>query len=67
MEGDALCRFRYDVPEGIIEQLEELCADELTIKDLQSRAVSIAFALHLWHMKQGLKPWTYFVDGDMPL
>ncbi|TMV46251.1 kasugamycin N-acetyltransferase AAC(2')-IIb [Paenibacillus mesophilus] len=37
MEGSALCRFRYDVPETLVEQLNKLCADEPVIRDLRTR------------------------------
>ncbi|MCC2685476.1 MAG: hypothetical protein K0R75_2375 [Paenibacillaceae bacterium] len=37
IEGTALCRLRYDVPEGIVEQLAELCADEPAVWDFQAK------------------------------
>lgn len=37
IEGTAICRFRYDVPERLIEPLEELCADEPAVRDFQSK------------------------------
>ncbi|WP_108995164.1 kasugamycin N-acetyltransferase AAC(2')-IIb [Paenibacillus agaridevorans] len=37
IEGTAICRFRYDVPEMLIEQLEELCVDEPITKDFQTK------------------------------
>lgn len=37
IEGTALCRFRYDVPEKVIEQLEELCADEPIVSDFRTK------------------------------
>jgi len=36
IDGTALCRFRYDVPEKLIGQLEALCADEPAIRDFQT-------------------------------
>ncbi len=35
--GMTLCRFRYDVPEMLVEQLEGLCADEPIIRDFQTK------------------------------
>ena len=37
IEGTALCRFRYDVSAMLIEQLEELCADEPFARDFQEK------------------------------
>lgn len=37
IEGSALCRFRYDVPETLARQLEELCADEPVVRDFQTK------------------------------
>lgn len=37
IEGKAICRFRYDVPEMLARQLEELCADEPIIRDIQTK------------------------------
>ncbi|KEQ26004.1 kasugamycin N-acetyltransferase AAC(2')-IIb [Paenibacillus tyrfis] len=37
IEGSALCRFRYDVPETLARLLEELCADEPNVKDFQTK------------------------------
>ncbi|MFB0844948.1 kasugamycin N-acetyltransferase AAC(2')-IIb [Paenibacillus oleatilyticus] len=37
IEGSALCRFRYDVPETLARQLEELCADESVVRDFQTK------------------------------
>ncbi|MGG4398251.1 hypothetical protein ABEX25_28675 [Paenibacillus thiaminolyticus] len=32
IEGSALCRIRHDVPEKLVAQLKELCADEPIIR-----------------------------------
>lgn len=37
IEGTSLCRFRYDVPAMLVEQLETLCADEPAVKDFQTK------------------------------
>lgn len=37
IEGEALCRFRYDVPEELVKQLEDLCADEPMVTDLRAK------------------------------
>lgn len=36
-EGSTICRFRYDVPEMLVEQLEGLCADEPIVCDFQTK------------------------------
>ncbi|CAG7615180.1 kasugamycin N-acetyltransferase AAC(2')-IIb [Paenibacillus allorhizosphaerae] len=36
-EGKAICRFRYDVPATLVEPLEQLCADEPSVKDFQTK------------------------------
>lgn len=36
-DGSALCRFRHDVPDELVEQLERLCADEPSIMDFQTK------------------------------
>ncbi|MCP1307007.1 kasugamycin N-acetyltransferase AAC(2')-IIb [Paenibacillus tyrfis] len=36
IEGSALCRFRYDVPDTLARQLEALCADEPIVRDFQT-------------------------------
>jgi hypothetical protein len=35
--GTTLCRFRYDVPVKLVEQLERLCADEPVVTDFQTK------------------------------
>ena len=35
IEGTAICRFRYDIPELLAEQLKKLCADEPSTEDFQ--------------------------------
>lgn len=37
IDGTVLSRFRYDVPEKFIEQLEGWCTDEPPVKDFQTR------------------------------
>ncbi|MFD0681916.1 MULTISPECIES: kasugamycin N-acetyltransferase AAC(2')-IIb [unclassified Paenibacillus] len=37
IEGTAFCRFRYDVPEILIEKLEKLGADESIVSDFQTK------------------------------
>ncbi|TDF89183.1 kasugamycin N-acetyltransferase AAC(2')-IIb [Paenibacillus piri] len=37
IEGTTLCRFRYDVPEMLVERLEGLCADEPVIQDFRTK------------------------------
>ncbi|WP_353057191.1 MULTISPECIES: kasugamycin N-acetyltransferase AAC(2')-IIb [Paenibacillus] len=36
-DGTAICRFRHDVPEKLIAQLQELCADEPSVQDFQTK------------------------------
>ncbi|ULL16065.1 kasugamycin N-acetyltransferase AAC(2')-IIb [Paenibacillus sp. H1-7] len=36
-EGTALCRFRHDVPEQLVEQLEGLCSDERIAADIEAK------------------------------
>lgn len=36
-EGTAVCRFRYDVPDTLVEQLERLCAGEQVRTELQAK------------------------------
>ncbi|MCQ6563314.1 kasugamycin N-acetyltransferase AAC(2')-IIb [Paenibacillus mendelii] len=37
IEGTTLCRFRHDVPEMLIEEVERLCADEPVVRDFQTK------------------------------
>jgi len=37
IEGTVICRFRYDIPEMLTEQLKELCADEPIVEDFQTK------------------------------
>ncbi|UVI29224.1 kasugamycin N-acetyltransferase AAC(2')-IIb [Paenibacillus spongiae] len=46
-EGTALCRFRHDVPERLISQLEKLCADEPIVKDFQTKPKHIEAYMNL--------------------
>lgn len=36
-DGKAICRFRYDVQDTLIAQLQELCADEAAVQDFQTK------------------------------
>ncbi|WP_308639664.1 kasugamycin N-acetyltransferase AAC(2')-IIb [Paenibacillus silvisoli] len=37
IEGTTLCRFRYDVPETLVAQIESLCADEPINGDIRTK------------------------------
>lgn len=37
IDGTTLCRFRNDVPEKLVEQLEGLCAAETIVRDFQTK------------------------------
>ncbi|MDF2961659.1 MAG: hypothetical protein K0S39_3394 [Paenibacillus sp.] len=49
IEGSVLCRFRYDVPEMLVEQLERLCFDEPMMTDFQAKPKHFETYMNLLH------------------
>ncbi|MBE1446760.1 kasugamycin N-acetyltransferase AAC(2')-IIb [Paenibacillus sp. OAS669] len=49
IEGGTLCRFRHDVPEELIEQLEALCTDEPLVTDLRTKPKHFETYMALLH------------------
>jgi len=49
IEGTAICRFRYDVPDVLVKQLEGLCADEPNLSDFQLKPKHFEAYMNLLH------------------
>ncbi|GGD84908.1 kasugamycin N-acetyltransferase AAC(2')-IIb [Paenibacillus nasutitermitis] len=67
MEGETLCRFRYDVPENLIGQLEGLCADEPAIRDFQTMPKHFETYMKLLQSERSTMGPCYLIpDGTVP-
>ncbi|MEC0210349.1 kasugamycin N-acetyltransferase AAC(2')-IIb [Paenibacillus ehimensis] len=64
IEGSALCRFRYDVPETLVRQLEELCADEPILRDLRTKPKHFDVYMHLLQSERFTMGPCYLVPDD---
>jgi hypothetical protein len=64
IEGTVLCRFRYDVPEKLVEPLERLCADEPIIRDFQTKPKHLETYMDLLQSERFTMGPCYFVPDE---
>lgn len=64
IDGTTLCRFRYDVPEMLIKQLEELCADEPIVRDFQTKPKHFEAYMHLLQGERFTMGPCFFVPDE---
>ncbi|RAP77269.1 kasugamycin N-acetyltransferase AAC(2')-IIb [Paenibacillus montanisoli] len=64
IEGTTLCRFRYDVPEMLVEQLEELCADEPIARDIQTKPKNFKAYMNLLQGERFTMGPCYIIPGE---
>ncbi|USG66113.1 GNAT family N-acetyltransferase [Brevibacillus ruminantium] len=65
IEGTSVIRFRYDVPEMLIDQLESLCADEPIIKDLHTKPKHFDAYMNLLQGERFTMGPCYLVPGEL--
>ncbi|KIL39149.1 hypothetical protein SD70_22075 [Gordoniibacillus kamchatkensis] len=65
VEGTAICRFRHDVPEKLIEQLKELCADEPAVTDFRTKPKHFEAYMNLLQGERFTMGPCYLVPGDV--
>ncbi|GAA3406999.1 kasugamycin N-acetyltransferase AAC(2')-IIb [Paenibacillus hodogayensis] len=64
IDGSALCRFRYDVPEALAGSLETLCADEPILSDFPTRPKHFEAYLNLLQSERFTMGPCYLVPDD---
>ncbi|WP_374020961.1 kasugamycin N-acetyltransferase AAC(2')-IIb [Paenibacillus thiaminolyticus] len=66
IEGSALCRIRHDVPEKLVAQLKELCADEPIIRDFRTKPRHFETYMSLLHGERFTMGPCYLVPDIVP-
>ncbi|QDM47174.1 kasugamycin N-acetyltransferase AAC(2')-IIb [Paenibacillus thiaminolyticus] len=66
IEGSALCRIRHDVPEKLVAQLKELCADEPIIRDFRTKPRHCEAYMNLLHGERFTMGPCYLVPDIVP-
>ncbi|WII35919.1 GNAT family N-acetyltransferase [Paenibacillus thiaminolyticus] len=66
IEGSALCRIRHDVPEKLVAQLKELCADEPIIRDFRTKPRHCEAYMSLLHGERFTMGPCYLVPDIVP-
>ncbi|PZM63161.1 kasugamycin N-acetyltransferase AAC(2')-IIb [Paenibacillus dendritiformis] len=66
IDGSALCRCRYDVPEKLVAQLKELCADEPLIRDVRTKPRHMEAYMSLLHSERFTMGPCYLVPDASP-
>jgi len=61
MDGKTICRFRHDIPFPLVEQLESLCRDEPTIRDIHATPKHYESYMSLLHAEQFTMGPCYYV------
>ena len=51
VDGVAVCRFRHDVPDKLVEQLKKLCAEELLTSDIYTKPKHFTTYMYLLQAK----------------
>lgn len=64
-EGTTICRFRHDVPETIITQMEDLCADEPLVRDARSKPKHFDVYRRLLEGDRFTMGPCYFIPADL--
>ena len=63
IEGKAICRFRHDVPEVLVDQLEALCGDEPIVRDFRTKPKHFAAYMNLLQGERFTMGPCYLVPG----
>ncbi|RJG23100.1 GNAT family N-acetyltransferase [Paenibacillus thiaminolyticus] len=64
--GSALCRIRHDVPEKLVAQLKELCADEPIIRDCRTKPRHFETYMSLFHGERFTMGPCYLIPDIVP-